>query len=133
MVKAVDLLFHLNEVDVPTTVVGLLAIALILLFDRTRLNKFSMLIGLLIVALLPIVFTGSRLRWSATRQVSLPGSPDLCFLFRFKPGSDHGWDCRGDHWHGAGRGGGTSAIPTRTGNIRMSRRISSARELPTSR
>jgi SulP family sulfate permease len=56
VVKAVDLLFHLNEVDVPTTVVGLAAMALILLFDRTRLNKFSMLIGLLIVALLPIIF-----------------------------------------------------------------------------
>ena len=56
VIKAVDLLFHLNEVDVPTTIVGLLAIALILLFDRTRLNKFSMLIGLLIVALLPIIF-----------------------------------------------------------------------------
>jgi SulP family sulfate permease len=56
VVKAVDLLFHLNQIDVPTTIVGLSAMALILLFDRTRLSKFSMLLGLLIVALLPVIF-----------------------------------------------------------------------------
>jgi sulfate permease, SulP family len=55
VMKAVDLLFHLNQVDVPTTIVGLSAIALILLFDRTRLSKFSMLLALLIVAILPKV------------------------------------------------------------------------------
>ena len=54
--KAVDLLLHLNQVDVPTTLVGLAAIVLIILFDRTRLNKFSMLFGLLLVALLPLFF-----------------------------------------------------------------------------
>ncbi len=55
VMKAVDLLFHLNQIDVPTTIVGLSAIALILLFDRTRLSKFSMLLALLIVAILPKV------------------------------------------------------------------------------
>lgn len=54
--QSVDLLRNLNEVDVYTTIVGLAAIALILLLDRTRLRKFSMLIGLVIVALLPILF-----------------------------------------------------------------------------
>jgi SulP family sulfate permease len=54
--KAVDLLLHLDQVDVPTTIVGLAAIALIILFDRTRLRKFSMLLGLLIVAVLPLIF-----------------------------------------------------------------------------
>jgi len=57
VIKAVDLLFNLNEVDLPTTVVGLTAIALILLFNRTRLSKFSMLIGLVIVALIPIILS----------------------------------------------------------------------------
>jgi SulP family sulfate permease len=56
VVKAVDLLFHLNQIDVPTTIVGLSAMALILLFDRTRLNKFSMLLALIIVAVLPKLF-----------------------------------------------------------------------------
>jgi sulfate permease, SulP family len=55
VVQAIDLLFHLNEVDVPTTVVGLVGIALILIFDRTRLSKFSMLIALILVALLPMI------------------------------------------------------------------------------
>jgi SulP family sulfate permease len=56
VIQAVDLLFHLDQVDVPTTIVGLAAIALIIFFDRTRLSKFSMLLGLLIVALLPVIF-----------------------------------------------------------------------------
>lgn len=56
VMKAVDLLFHLDQVDVPTTIVGLSTIALIIFLDRTRLNKFSMLVGLIIVALLPIYF-----------------------------------------------------------------------------
>jgi SulP family sulfate permease len=56
VIKTIDLLFHLNEVDIPTTIVGVTAIGLILLFDRTRLNKFSMLIGLLIVTLLTMFF-----------------------------------------------------------------------------
>jgi SulP family sulfate permease len=55
VVQAVDLLLHLNQVDVATTIVGLSAIALIVLFDRTRLKKFSMLLALLIVALMPVV------------------------------------------------------------------------------
>jgi SulP family sulfate permease len=55
-VKSIDLLFHLGQVDIPTTIVGLTTIALILVFDRTRLNKFSMLIALLLAACLPFLF-----------------------------------------------------------------------------
>jgi SulP family sulfate permease len=54
--QSVDLLRNFAEIDVPTTIVGLTAIALIVILDRTRLRKFSMLIGLLLVALLPILF-----------------------------------------------------------------------------
>lgn len=39
VIKTIDLLFHLNEVDIPTTIIGITAIGLILLFDRSRLNK----------------------------------------------------------------------------------------------
>jgi len=56
VMASLDLLLHTGQVDVPTTIVGLTAIALILILDRTRLRKFSMLIALLIVALLPIIF-----------------------------------------------------------------------------
>jgi SulP family sulfate permease len=54
--KSIDLLFHLNEIDIPTTIVGLVTISLILLFDRTRLNKFSMLLALILGAILPMIF-----------------------------------------------------------------------------
>ena len=53
--KAIDLLLHLGQVDIPTTIVGLSAIALILVLDRTRLNKFSMLLALIIVAIPPLL------------------------------------------------------------------------------
>jgi SulP family sulfate permease len=39
VMKAVDLFFHLNQVDVSTTIVGLTAVALIV-SDRTRLENF---------------------------------------------------------------------------------------------
>jgi SulP family sulfate permease len=54
--QSVDLLRNITEVDLPTTLVGLTAIALIVILDRTRLRQFSMLLGLLIVALLPVYF-----------------------------------------------------------------------------
>jgi SulP family sulfate permease len=54
--QSVDLLRNITEVDLPTTLVGLTAIALIVILDRTRLRRFSMLLGLLIVALLPVYF-----------------------------------------------------------------------------
>lgn len=56
VIKAVDLFLHPTQVDIPTTIVGLSAIGLIIIFDRTRLRKFSMLLALLLVALLPIIF-----------------------------------------------------------------------------
>ena len=56
VMQSFDLLLHPRQVDIPTTIVGLATIALILLFDRTRLRKFSMLIALLLAGLLPIIF-----------------------------------------------------------------------------
>lgn len=56
VMQSFDLLLHLRQVDLPTTIVGLTTIALILIFDRTRLRKFSMLIALLLGALLPMIF-----------------------------------------------------------------------------
>jgi len=50
VVKAVDLLLHLDQIDVQTTLIGFLAVALILAFDRTRLNKFSMLLGVVLAS-----------------------------------------------------------------------------------
>ena len=54
--QSIDLLLNLREIDIPTTMVGLAAIALIVILNRTRLSKFSMLLALVIVAILPLVF-----------------------------------------------------------------------------
>jgi SulP family sulfate permease len=50
VMKAIDTLLHLNQVDVPTTAIGCLTVAIILLVDRTRLRNFSMLFGMLIAS-----------------------------------------------------------------------------------
>jgi SulP family sulfate permease len=73
VVKAVDTLLHLNQIDVYTLAIGLLTVAVILLVDRTRLRNFSMLFGMVIgtAALL-------LLDWTSVQQVSdiatIPGS-----------------------------------------------------------
>jgi SulP family sulfate permease len=49
VVRAIDLLLHLNEVDLQTLAIGLLTVALILLFGRTRLMNFSMVLAMVLV------------------------------------------------------------------------------------
>ena len=51
VIKAVDLLLHFNQVDPHTTIIGFLTVTLILVFDRTRLRNFSMLIGIVLASL----------------------------------------------------------------------------------
>ena len=50
VVKAVDTLLNLNQIDVATTAIGLLTVAIILLVNRTRLRNFSMLFGMVIAS-----------------------------------------------------------------------------------
>lgn len=47
--RTLDLLLHLNQVDVPTTLLGLGAIALILLLARTPLKQFNLVLALIIL------------------------------------------------------------------------------------
>jgi SulP family sulfate permease len=75
VVKAIDTLLHLNQVDVATTAIGLLTVAIILLVDRTKLKNFSMLIGMLIASLVVIVMdltTVQQVSDIATIPTSLP-------------------------------------------------------------
>jgi SulP family sulfate permease len=46
VMKAIDLLLHLNQIDLQTTLIGLFTGAVILLVARTRLSNFAMLIGM---------------------------------------------------------------------------------------
>ena len=55
VMKAIDTLLNLDQIDVPTTVIGLLTVAIILLVDRTRLKNFSMLFGMVIASVVVIV------------------------------------------------------------------------------
>ena len=55
VVKAVDTLLHLNQIDPQTTAIGLLTVAVILLVDRTRLRNFSMLFGMLIGSVVVVI------------------------------------------------------------------------------
>ncbi len=85
VVKAIDTLLHLNQVDVPTTVIGLLTVAIILLVDRTRLRNFSMLFGMVIASAVVIL-----LDLTSVQQVSdiatiptslpMPQLPDLSMM-----------------------------------------------------
>jgi SulP family sulfate permease len=62
--KTVDLLFHLREVHAQTLLIGLLTLILILVFDRTRLRNFSMLIAMVLASGAVLAFG-----WLAVEQV----------------------------------------------------------------
>lgn len=64
VVKAVDLLFHITEIDLQTTIIGVLTIALILIFNRTRLRNFSMLIAMVLASVAVLL-----LGWEAVTKV----------------------------------------------------------------
>ncbi len=75
VVKAIDTLLHLDQVDVPTTVIGLLTVVVILLVNRTRLRNFSMLIGMVLGSALVILLgltTVQQVNDVATIPTSLP-------------------------------------------------------------
>jgi SulP family sulfate permease len=48
VIQAVDLLLHVNQVHLQTLAIGLLTIALILFFGRTRLANFSMVLAMVL-------------------------------------------------------------------------------------
>ena len=85
VVKAVDLFTHLNQVHAQTLVIGLATVILILVFDRTRLRNFSMLIALLIASGAVLAFG-----WDVVEQVGdvaqipkglpIPLLPDLSMV-----------------------------------------------------
>ena len=85
VVKAVDTLLHINQIDPQTTTIGILTIVVILLVDRTRLRNFSMLLGMVAGTVAMIV-----LGWTGVQQVSdiatipnslpLPQLPDFTLV-----------------------------------------------------
>lgn len=51
VVNAVGLLFNLNAISIPTTLVGIATIGLILLLGRTRLSQFNMILAIIAASL----------------------------------------------------------------------------------
>jgi SulP family sulfate permease len=65
VMKTIDLLRNLDQIDPPTAVIGLLTILIILAVNKTRLANFSMLIGMLGGSALLLL-----LGWASVQQVS---------------------------------------------------------------
>jgi sulfate permease, SulP family len=55
--RALDLLLQLNKVNIPTTIIGLLALGLMVLLLSTRLRRFSFVIAITVATLLLTVLT----------------------------------------------------------------------------
>jgi MFS superfamily sulfate permease-like transporter len=51
VIKFWDWLTHLNRIDLPTTAVGLLTIAAILLLQRSRCKTFAFILAIIVAAL----------------------------------------------------------------------------------
>jgi sulfate permease, SulP family len=49
--KALDLMLHPLQVDLPSTVIGVATLALILALNRTRLSKFALMLGIVVATL----------------------------------------------------------------------------------
>jgi SulP family sulfate permease len=65
VIKTIDLLRNLDQIDPQTTVIGLLTILIIIAVNKTRLSNFSMLIGMVGGSLLLIL-----LDWTSVQQVN---------------------------------------------------------------
>ena len=65
VVKTVDLVLHFDEVSWPTLLIGLFTIGLILLFERTAVRKFAMVLAFAAATIVAVLF--------ATDSVALVG------------------------------------------------------------
>jgi SulP family sulfate permease len=63
--KAVDLLFNLDQVDLPTVAVGLSTIILIIVLQKTRLGGFGLVVAIIVTSILPTLFD-----WTSVAKVS---------------------------------------------------------------
>ena len=84
--KAVDLLFNLDQVDLPTVAVGVGTIILIIVLQKTRLRGFGLVVAIIVASILPALFG-----WDSVARVSdiaeitgglpRPALPDFSHFF----------------------------------------------------
>lgn len=86
--RALDLFLNLGHIDLPTTIIGVLTLALIVLFLNSRWARYAFIIGILIstmlLAILALPQLGVVLNWNTVRTVgnvaSIPRAlPELSF------------------------------------------------------
>ena len=83
--QAVDLLLHLNQVDLRTLAIGMLSVVIIFVLNRTRLGTFSMLFAMVLATAATMLFG-----WDGVQTVAdvatipdslpLPRLPELSFI-----------------------------------------------------
>jgi len=56
IIKTLDLIFHINQVDVRTLFVGIVTIYLIIQLEKTRLKSLGMVVAIFVASMLPAVF-----------------------------------------------------------------------------
>lgn len=83
--RTLDLLLHLNRVDVPTTLLGLGAIALILVLARTPLKQFNLVLALLILTVVVALWQPTSVQLvkdiaPVSRSLPSPVLPDLALM-----------------------------------------------------
>jgi SulP family sulfate permease len=72
--RALDLALRLDQVHVPTTIIGLATLGLIVLLLQTRLRKFAFILAIsaatLLLAVLALPLFGALFNWQSVRTVS---------------------------------------------------------------
>lgn len=90
--QTLDLLLHLNQVNIVTTAIGLGAIALILVLNRTPLRQFNLVLALLIITALTSVWQPASIQLvkdiaPVPRSLPVPALPDFSLMPQVLPGS----------------------------------------------
>ncbi len=83
--RTLDLLLHLHLVDIATTLIGLGTIALILVLGRTRLQKFDMVLALLVITALAALWQPASVQLvknisPVPRSLPMPVLPDFSLI-----------------------------------------------------
>ena len=83
--QTVDLLLHLNQVNIATTAIGLGTIALILVLTRTPLRQFNMVLALLTITALTFLWQPASVQLvkdiaPVPRSLPIPAFPDFSLV-----------------------------------------------------
>lgn len=92
LAQTLDLLLHLNQVNIVTTAIGLGTIALILVLHRTPLRQFNLVLALLLITALTSLWPPAAVQLvkdiaPVPRSLPVPTLPDFSLISQVLPGS----------------------------------------------